>query len=785
MMLRRPLLVAGLLATSLACQPIAVCRSEADCAPDGVCTNGVCVIAPTGMGDGGRTDAGPRLDAGPGDSGLVDAGGVDSGTPDAGTPDGGTVDAGSDGGGVSDAGLPFDAGSCVSCPDGFACDEALRACTLQVQALVFARPDANDVYGGGRPVRLEVRAELDASVILPLSLQLVATPPDFTPPILALQPGVATWAVDTVTPADGGTWALSARLVFGDAGFEARTQLTVDARRPVVTLATEPAPARVNDGGFSDRDPVMAFSTAFKKDELVELRVEATVPVRVSAADFGLPAQSLSPRVCSGCPANRSCQCFSVDLARLRLDAFRGVIDAGVGPLADALGNLSDPANVAVPVTRWKWRRILLERTQTAVDLIHPPALDEDGRVHVGVGFSNGQGSLWQMLPTGETRIDIAIDKVWAQPMVAGRVLYAQGNNSDVRRYDTVQMTAMPGVMQSAGATVCNNEKWEGTSSLVDERLFLMGVSGRVWSGAIAPLSTCEYWLTQPSFPSDSFAPKGVLVGQVLAGTAARLYFGRPELRLTGGMTRVDFFPAATPRFQQEKLATASQGVTSLIAFDDVVASTSRTVRTTIALSVWNADLSARVDARIAGDAGTTFGPLVATGPRAQPTFVFGDALGTLRRFPYTPPPAGMPDGGAFGAELMPITGVDALEGGTTLGMAAPVLGGNGLAYMVSPATGRLSVVNVATGQLEWTQPNAFTPGAVSPALDVVRDRMLMKQCGRGIGLLYVAVRNDSAVTAVIVDSPGLDGTSPWPRFHHDNGNTGNPETPLTPWSCP
>ncbi len=787
MTVRRHLFLTGLLATSLACQPVAVCRSEADCAPDGVCLNGVCVLAPAATGDGGRADAGPRTDAGALDAGGLDAGALDSGTMDAGTTDAG-MDAGAvdDAGTGMDAGLPFDAGSCLSCPEGFACDEALRACTLQVQSLVFVRPDANDVFGGGRPVRLEVRAELDASVLLPLTLQVVSTPPDFTPPVLSLQPGVAVWAADTVTPADGGTWGLSARVVFGDAGYEARTQLTVDARRPVVTLATEPAPARVNDGGFSDRDPVMAFATAFKKDELVELRVESTVTVRVSAADFGLPAQSLSTRTCSTCPANRSCQCFSLDLARVRLDAFRGVLDAGVGPLADSLGNLSDPANVAVAVTRWKWRRTLLEQGQTGLDVVQPPALDDQGRVHVGVDYAgNNRGSLWQMLPTGETRVDMVIDRVVAPPIVTSRSLYAQGDNNQVRRYDTVQQSVSPGLLQTTGSTFCNNEAWEGLGSIVDERLFLLGWSGRVFSGAVVPIaSACESWIQQP-FSPDYFAPRGVVVAQPFAGTAARLFFGRPEMGTSSGMMRVDFLPAATPRFQSERQATNPQGTTSLVVFDDIVASTSRIAmpRNTTALSVWNTDLTARVDGRIGGDAGTSYGPLIATGPRAAPTFVFGDGAGSLRRFAYTPP-VGTPDGGSFAAELSPIAGVDPLEGGP-LGSAAPVLGGNGLAYLVSPTTGRLSVVNVATGVIEWSQANVFTPGAVSPALDVVRDRALVKQCGRGVGLLYIAVRTDSALTAVVVDSPGLDGTAPWPRFHHDNGNTGNPETPLTPWSCP
>lgn len=787
----RSLLLLGCFVVGLSCQPVATCRSDADCAPDGLCTSGLCSVAPVSMtSDAGRVDAG--VDAGRQDSGTpVDAGVVDAGAPvDAGQPmDSGVVDAGADDGGVMDAGLPFDAGSCQSCPDGFACDEALVRCTPQVLALRFVRPDANDVYGGGRPVRLEVLVELDASVPLPTTLQVTSVPSDFAPPALALQSGQALWAVDTTTPADGGVFALTARFVLQDAGsFEASTTLTVDARRPVVQLVAEPAPARVNDGGFSDRDPVSGFATAYKKDELIELRVESTVPVTVTPADFGLPAQSLSIRSCATCSPSRSCQCFTLDLARVRLDAFRGTLDAGVGPLSDALGNLSSPANVALTVTRWKWRRVLLEPNEAGLDVLHPPALDDDGRVHVGTGYTgNNRGALWQLLPTGETRVDVAIDEVPGPPVALGRTVWAQGDNSQVRRYDTVQLLVTAPSLQSTGSNICSNERWEGTSSIVDTRLFLLGSSGRIFTGTPASSTNCDNWGSQPiCCPLDYFAPRGVMVAQPLAGTAARLFYGRPEMRTSSGMMRVDYFPSAVPNFQQERAATNPQGTTSLAVFDDVVASTSRIAmpRNTVAVSVWNAELSARVDGRIAGDAGTSFGPLVVQGPRTQPTFVFGDGVGTLRRFPYSPPPVSMPDGGVLANELTPIAGVDALEGGA-FGAAAPVLGANGLAYLVSPATGRLSVVNLATGAVEWTAANAFLPGAVSPALDVLRDRALAKQCSRGSGLLYVAVRNDSALTAVVVDSAGLDTTSPWPRFHHDNGNTGNPETPLTPWTCP
>lgn len=773
----------------VACPPVKPCSVDSDCGEGGQCTGGVCVAlfrVDSGADAGVRVDGGGVQDAGERDGGL-DAGRVDGGDsldagPDAG-PDAGS-DAGVDAGPLTDAGAdagdPEDAGGCSACADGFACDAIARACSLQVTGLVFVRPDAGELYGGSRPVRLEVQALVDAGVTLPATLTVQSTA-GFSPPALVLT-GTG-WVVDTVTPADGGVFVLRAALTLGDAGFEATTVLTVDARRPLVTLVAEPAPPRTNDGGFSDRDPTPGFASAWKRDELLELRVESPTVVRVGPADFGLPPGSVTARACSSPCPGRSCQCFSVDLARVRLDGLRAVVDAGLGPVADALGNLSAPTSVALPITRWRWRRVLLESNQSAVDQLHAPVLDDDGRVHVGVGYANSnQGALWQLTPSGDTRYDFAIDDVAAQPMVQQRVLFAQGDNSQVRRYDTAQ--AGGPTLTTLGAGICANEKWEGTSAVVDQRLFLLGWSGRVHTGTGASLTSCESWSTQPGFP-DMFAVRGVLTASPLASTASRLFFGRLDGRATSGLMRVDYFPQAAQRFQGERTFGAPNGVTSLAVFDEVVAATSRGPatapnRSTVAITGWNAELTARFEGRVAVDGGTTFAPLVAAGPRDQPTFLFGDGLGALRRFSYVPPTAS--DAGVF-TELPAVTGVDPLEGGA-LGMAAPVIGANGLVYLVSPASGRLTVVN-AQGAVEWTQANAFTPGAVSPALDVLRDRSLAKQCARGLGLLYVAARNDSALTAVIVDSPGLDGTSPWPRFHHDNGATGNPTTPLGPWACP
>jgi hypothetical protein len=50
------------------------------------------------------------------------------------------------------------------------------------------------------------------------------------------------------------------------------------------------------------------------------------------------------------------------------------------------------------------------------------------------------------------------------------------------------------------------------------------------------------------------------------------------------------------------------------------------------------------------------------------------------------------------------------------------------------------------------------------------------------LGILYVGSVSGS-LFAVVVDSAGLEPTSPWPKYQHDVRNTGNPTTPIQ--SCP
>ncbi|MER2566984.1 MAG: hypothetical protein ABTQ32_40030 [Myxococcaceae bacterium] len=113
----------------------------------------------------------------------------------------------------------------------------------------------------------------------------------------------------------------------------------------------------------------------------------------------------------------------------------------------------------------------------------------------------------------------------------------------------------------------------------------------------------------------------------------------------------------------------------------------------------------------------------------------------------------------------------------------APILGHGGFVYMLS-AAGDLSVFQ--NNPRAWFGPSAqtlFGSVSVSPLLDIARSASGGPVCDRP-GVLYV-VSNSGMVTSFIVDSKGLDRNAAWPRFQHDNANSGNTDTNLSAWGCP
>ena len=69
-----------------------------------------------------------------------------------------------------------------------------------------------------------------------------------------------------------------------------------------------------------------------------------------------------------------------------------------------------------------------------------------------------------------------------------------------------------------------------------------------------------------------------------------------------------------------------------------------------------------------------------------------------------------------------------------------------------------------------------------SPNIDCARSPTGVKiHCP---GTLYYGA-NNGKLYAIIVDNPGIDTSSDWPKYQHDPRNTGSLSTPLTEFTCP
>ena len=152
---------------------------------------------------------------------------------------------------------------------------------------------------------------------------------------------------------------------------------------------------------------------------------------------------------------------------------------------------------------------------------------------------------------------------------------------------------------------------------------------------------------------------------------------------------------------------------------------------------------------------------------------IYGDSVGQLTKQAYT--------SGVYGSKtvLAVATGED---------LSSPILGAGQRVYAVGS---KGTVVAVRSSDLQgvsWVGP--FVPPVSSvgqPALDVYRKSDGGADCSVHLGVLYVASVSGVAasLTAIFVDSQGLEPMAPWPKYQRDNANTGNISRSLDPWTCP
>ena len=145
-----------------------------------------------------------------------------------------------------------------------------------------------------------------------------------------------------------------------------------------------------------------------------------------------------------------------------------------------------------------------------------------------------------------------------------------------------------------------------------------------------------------------------------------------------------------------------------------------------------------------------------------------------------------MRDGGFGHGELIqqPVS-----VAGSEIQLTTPIIGEGGFVYVVGGSG--VGVHSAADAGQLWVwneQAGVASEGVAQPALDVYRATNGSARCGVPLGLLYTMRRVPgqaaAKVTALLVDSRGLDSVAPWPKYQRDNANTGNVSFVSGDWSC-
>ncbi len=699
------------------------CGEDADCGAGNVCVERFCARADAGTigGGGGVTGGG--------------AGGM--------------------GGGVGGGGgaVPF-------CQQGFMCAQPYEECAPTLD--------------GGRCVSSELRITW-------------LTPSEGTP--FATSPVPATLRV---TKADGGAVALTSVPVMGAeqdfvgaaGAYSGRLVLTgtdgmrtyvagwqgtglpsdtltllKDTIAPDVVVVVEPRPASLPDG-----EP--GFIGFWKKDEVATVRVTVDGGPVAQASDLSASWAGAAVRpsaACSGACAG-NCRCFEVELSASPVPGMRANPTLRMGPIADVAGNTAPAQDAGIPVTRFKWERVL----DGAAARLPPVVVTRAGLVVGGV----------ETLASTTEPIRLAA--------------YTQDGGASWSGAGLARGAV------TAGPVVGANDLWVATNSGVSSQLLRVGLAG----GAPAALGDCIGAnvfggdLTLATSNGNTEIPLGIRNARVqgpVSGNCEGLTLAtvvdpasRPSLVVRtpdGGTTEAFIAYEGDTKLWKADLSGTSwnaQGVAAPLPagtqprglfIDGLGYAGGGGVVGNGALFATNASGVFSGTSMFTSSAAANAGP-----PAVGPGFLlYGNSGGDLVKVSYAT--------GMFGGPTTVAAGVGNLQATT------PVLGSGSLVYLIG-STGSLTVRRTSDLSEVWQAPLTSLTGAGNvsqPALDVYRTVGGAKDCTKPLGVLYVTTRTGATATlrAILVDSKGLDGNAPWPKYQRDNANTGNSSLSTGDWTCP
>jgi outer membrane protein assembly factor BamB len=549
-----------------------------------------------------------------------------------------------------------------------------------------------------------------------------------------------------------GSHSVMVTVAFADAGLSAHGGFEVDAMAPGVEVVVEPR------SGLPDQDPLSM--SAWKLDEaaLVRVTVDGGRPAELGDLTTAWAGAVSAASCTGGCTGN--CRCFAVSLAGAPLAGFRGQVSLSIGAIPDAVGNQSAAQVANIDVTRFKWQRTFALGSGTSSVL--PVTVGVDGTVVVTLGdaptgaprvvaLAQDGGTLWGAL-TGGTML--------AGPVASTTGLWVGENsppNSQLRRValDT-GMAALGGECISSSNNFAGDLALAFTDAGVDVPL---GVRGGEVQGPVA--GNCRS-LPLPVYPTSTTARPSLVTANVGGGLevfiasdeASDLWKARLDGTSFSGRGGISLGSSIMPRglFLDGAGRAGGGGALGVGSVFAVSAVGPLDAGTLTSLAANNSSAPA-----LGAD-----------------TLFYGTSSGDLIRLGYNTTT------GAF------TTGSSAPVGAGSLRSRLPLLGQGGRVFVVGDS-GRLSARDQTSLTEHWSAILTTAPSQVTQlALDVHRGPGGALECQLP-GVLYVLTRTNDIATlhAVLVDSKGLDPMARWPKYQRDNGNTGNVDRPLTPWTCP
>lgn len=533
---------------------------------------------------------------------------------------------------------------------------------------------------------------------------------------------------------------------------------------PVFSIVVAPPPARQNTTKLTELDPGSpdGGAGAFRRDESVTVTVSSndqdvdagSVRLVVSGVS-GNPGTALAPPLGPCTPGSLAagapfCRQVTVSLAQLPFEAFRAVVPLEVSG-ADLSNNLGK-ADAGVNVTRWKWRY------SAGAPIYTTPAIADDGTVVFGTS-DGGSGSLYALTPAGTERwTPAALGAIQASPVVgsgsaATSLVYAATAGDTGSKIYAVNLS------DGADAGVCASST--GAGFLAGLALVQTVSDSGPLESAVGVSGTSRLYTLRPKArpPSDSacieaFVTVQQVVTETIAGDASALFVGAAD------NTARSFTFDETSRNWVKNPGWPSG--TALLGAGELGP-----------IAIVGGDLLASVRPDGLCKIAKTTGAVTCLGPDGGIKTDPSGPVAALSQVFFSDTDLNAP-------RIWSLDPVSRASSGSIIAGAArsvPVLGSGGRLYI---ATNGGLLEARSNGATSWSTQLATEQVTASPTLDCLRDAGLAVKSP--LGVIYVGTTAGN-LFAVLVDSPGLDPTAPWPKYQHDVRNTGNPTTPIQP--CP